>query len=67
MSFDTADLISIKENGKGIPMSLAATITRTKMSKINILTESEIHKINNKPKLLKNITNKLTAKVLIKY
>ena len=40
-------------NEKGIPTPLAATMMRAPMSRMDILTESEIHDINNKSKLVK--------------
>lgn len=40
-------------NEKGIPTPLAATMMRAPMSRMNILTESEIQEINNKSKLVK--------------
>ena len=40
-------------NEKGIPTPLAATMMRTPMSRMDILTESEIQEINNKSKLVK--------------
>jgi len=40
-------------NEKGIPTPLAATMMRAPMSRMNILTESEIQEINSKSKLVK--------------
>lgn len=40
-------------NEKGIPTPLASTMLRAPMSRMDILTESEIHEINNKSKLVK--------------
>jgi DNA helicase HerA-like ATPase len=40
-------------NEKGIPTPLAATMMRAPMSRMDILTESEIQEINNKSKLVK--------------
>jgi DNA helicase HerA-like ATPase len=40
-------------NEKGIPTPLAATMLRAPMSRMDILTESEIQNINNKSKLVK--------------
>jgi DNA helicase HerA-like ATPase len=40
-------------NEKGIPTPLAATMMRAPMSRMDVLTESEIHEINNKSKLVK--------------
>ncbi|WP_310379901.1 helicase HerA-like domain-containing protein [Flavobacterium sp.] len=40
-------------NEKGIPTPLAATMMRAPMSRMDILTESEIHEINSKSKLVK--------------
>lgn len=40
-------------NEKGIPTPLAATMMRAPMSRMNILSESEIQEINNKSKLVK--------------
>ncbi|TRX42297.1 helicase HerA-like domain-containing protein [Flavobacterium restrictum] len=40
-------------NEKGIPTPLAATMMRTPMSRMDILTESEIQEINSKSKLVK--------------
>ena len=40
-------------NEKGIPTPLAATMMRAPMSRMDILTESEIQNINNKSKLVK--------------
>ncbi len=40
-------------NEKGIPTPLAATMMRAPMSRMDILTESEIHEINAKSKLVK--------------
>ncbi|RKS13149.1 helicase HerA-like domain-containing protein [Flavobacterium sp. 120] len=40
-------------NEKGIPTPLAATMMRAPMSRMDILTESEIQEINNRSKLVK--------------
>ncbi len=40
-------------NEKGIPTPLAATMLRAPMSRMDILTESEIHEINSKSKLVR--------------
>lgn len=40
-------------NEKGIPTPLAATMMRAPMSRMDVLTESEIQEINNKSKLVK--------------
>ena len=40
-------------NEKGIPTPLAATMMRAPMSRLDVLTESEIQEINNKSKLVK--------------
>ncbi|WP_426093833.1 helicase HerA-like domain-containing protein [Flavobacterium sp. DSR2-3-3] len=40
-------------NEKGIPTPLAATMIRAPMSRMDVLTESEIQEINNKSKLVK--------------
>ena len=40
-------------NEKGIPTPLVATMMRAPMSRMDILTESEIQEINNKSKLVK--------------
>ncbi|WP_426090266.1 helicase HerA-like domain-containing protein [Flavobacterium sp. DSR3-2] len=40
-------------NEKGIPTPLAATMMRAPMSRMDVLTESEIQQINNKSKLVK--------------
>ena len=40
-------------NEKGIPTPLAATMLRAPMSRMDVLTESEIQEINNKSKLVK--------------
>jgi hypothetical protein len=40
-------------NEKGIPTPLAATMMRAPMSRMDVLTESEIHEINAKSKLVK--------------
>ena len=40
-------------NDKGIPTPLAATMMRAPMSRMNVLSESEITDINNKSKLVK--------------
>ncbi len=40
-------------NEKGIPTPLAATMMRAPMSRMDVLTESEIQEINNKSKLAK--------------
>lgn len=40
-------------NEKGIPTPLAATMMRAPMSRMDILTESEIQEINNKSKLVR--------------
>ncbi|RKS94415.1 hypothetical protein BC952_0016 [Flavobacterium limicola] len=40
-------------NEKGVPTPLAATMMRAPMSRMDILTESEIQEINNKSKLVK--------------
>ena len=44
-------------NEKGIPTPLAATMMRAPMSRMDILTESEIQEINAKSKLVKNTAN----------
>lgn len=40
-------------NEKGIPTSLVATMMRAPMSRMDVLTESEIQEINNKSKMVK--------------
>lgn len=40
-------------NEKGIPTPLVATMMRAPMSRMDVLTESEIHEINSKSKLVK--------------
>ena len=40
-------------NEKGIPTPLVATMMRAPMSRMDVLTESEIQEINNKSKLVK--------------
>jgi hypothetical protein len=42
-------------NEKGIPTPLVATMMRAPMSRMDILTESEIQEINSKSRLVKKI------------
>ncbi|MEN9908833.1 MAG: hypothetical protein RLZZ540_1982 [Bacteroidota bacterium] len=44
---------------KGTPTPLAATMLRTPMSRMDILTESEIQEINNKSKLVKKYSENI--------
>lgn len=46
-------------NEKGIPTPLAATMMRTPMSRMDILTESEISEINAKSKLVKKYAEEI--------
>ncbi|KQB38238.1 putative ATPase [Flavobacterium daejeonense] len=46
-------------NEKGIPTPLAATMLRAPMSRMDVLTESEIQEINNKSKLVKKYSENI--------
>ncbi len=46
-------------NEKGIPTPLAATMMRAPMSRMNVLSDSEISEINNKSKLVKKYSEVL--------
>lgn len=52
-SLGIGDALVTALNEKGIPTPLAATMMRAPMSRMDILTESEIQEINNKSELVK--------------
>lgn len=52
-SLGIGDTLVTALNEKGIPTPLAATMMRAPMSRMDILTESEIQEINNKSELVK--------------